>query len=656
MENNYAQHKQKKNREENLEEEYEIFKKKNKMKPVDLNRMMKVPPQNINMIPQQKYFDMNMQFYHPTGGECCDRIDPTYSNLGVNYSPYVADNIGYFPENIRIPLIKNIANKLNYPVFNKSPLLLIHEDSLPCKDATLIFVTIEERIFIHLFIKNTLIRMMDNSVVSFENLRQMSFMTHIKIENINPYNLKRNHLYSININEYIELPDNMLIYRAKYPIVFNTTKHLIDSNINSMELNMKIYNITEQEYTLIIKNPEEKLHVEAMREMEYYVHIYNEIIKNKVCPHFVISHTYFMCEDYDHNFMDSNIKKQIKTSQEYLRDYMKKIEDMNIQNNNIVSKNSYTSRCIISLTESPTYNFIDWASHSYDVYGNILKLNKIGHHRNKVWYSILFQLLAALYILFKKQITFNKFTFKENVFIKALSQNDIKYKCWVYIIGGIKYYVPNYGYVVMIDTNYKDIEDYPMGSKIDLHHKIYSQFMGDTMTDPIIKKKSEDQILNTFNIDIFSDQNGFMLNNGIKPSPEVLNLINNIHNTFISSPITEDNFRNNFYINMNMFLNNRLGTYLTQEEMRNVNMINISPLEPGKLYAYEENINSFYFVIYKKPSGLPHVVDVITKNALIMQLPRASLKEYMDSNIMQYQNSELLLGDNDILETYDLDK
>ena len=30
------------------------------------------------------------------------------------------------------------------------------------------------------------------------------------------------------------------------------------------------------------------------------------------------------------------------------------------------------------------------------------------------------------------------------------------YKCWKYVINGIEYFVPNYGFIVLFDTSHRD--------------------------------------------------------------------------------------------------------------------------------------------------------------------------------------------------------
>ena len=57
-----------------------------------------------------------------------------------------------------------------------------------------------------------------------------------------------------------------------------------------------------------------------------------------------------------------------------------------------------------------------------------------------------------------KQITFFEMTLRDNVYIKDLMNNEQSVGYWKYIIGGFEYYIPNHGFLLLIDSSYKDIE------------------------------------------------------------------------------------------------------------------------------------------------------------------------------------------------------
>src|SRR5699024_6990050 len=80
-----------------------------------------------------------------------------------------------------------------------------------------------------------------------------------------------------------------------------------------------------------------------------------------------------------------------------------------------------------------------------------------GYHNPNVWFSILFQIVAGLYALQINGIYIHGMTLQDNIYIKDLRIKGNMGGYWKYIIDGITYYIPNYGFLVMIDTNYKDI-------------------------------------------------------------------------------------------------------------------------------------------------------------------------------------------------------
>jgi hypothetical protein len=124
---------------------------------------------------------------------------------------------------------------------------------------------------------------------------------------------------------------------------------------------------------------------------------------------------------------------------------------------NEIPKSSDNSFCLVNLTESISQNIINWASpvintkDANDVLVTIMT-NTGSKNLNK-WKNILFQLLVAIYILIKKDIIFNNFSLENNVYIKSIGSGIFKY--WKYIINNVEYFVPNHGYLVMIDSNFK---------------------------------------------------------------------------------------------------------------------------------------------------------------------------------------------------------
>jgi hypothetical protein len=116
-----------------------------------------------------------------------------------------------------------------------------------------------------------------------------------------------------------------------------------------------------------------------------------------------------------------------------------------------------SGKSLVSLTEAPTYNLLEWGSPKYEVYGTISKMIATGHHTEKEWDSIIFQIIYACAVLQKHKIHFSNFSVTNNVFIKDLYKHPSETKHWIFKVNGVEYYVPNYGHLIVIDSRYTDI-------------------------------------------------------------------------------------------------------------------------------------------------------------------------------------------------------
>ena len=162
------------------------------------------------------------------------------------------------------------------------------------------------------------------------------------------------------------------------------------------------------------------------------------------------------------------ILKNIKSSKEFI------IKTVNTLYNNTIlddSKFKSTKNVLILLTEAPTQNIIEWASKMYSKENNVINtMVKTGFHDDTVWQSILFQILIAIITLSNEDQMFNELSLNNNVHIKDLKTNDQNIGVWKYICNNIDFFVPNFGYLVLLDSNYADLEyDY---SEEKIHYKI----------------------------------------------------------------------------------------------------------------------------------------------------------------------------------------
>ena len=70
--------------------------------------------------------------------------------------------------------------------------------------------------------------------------------------------------------------------------------------------------------------------------------------------------------------------------------------------------------------------------------------------------SVLFQVFYSLCVMKEHNIKMYNFTLENNFFIKDLFYNHNSIKHWVYKIDDVEFFVPNYGYLVLVDSRYYD--------------------------------------------------------------------------------------------------------------------------------------------------------------------------------------------------------
>lgn len=333
---------------------------------------------------------------------------------------------------------------------------------------------------------------------------------------------------------------------------------------------------------------------------------------------------------------------------------------INKNNANVVELNmdANTPHTLVSLTESPNYNLYSWASKMYVDYGNIKKMVHTGYHDKNVWFSILFQLMVSLYVMQKHNMAFRYFTIEDNVYIKDTKVKGTSNTYWKYVINGIEYYIPNHGYLVMIDSNYKDLQTggKTLNKSKKERYKIRSRriYGEQEWPESDINKLCFRQFKNTFNPNNFSTK--FKDNNGILPPQPVKELLNNIYNDNSSDDI-------GYFIDkyMKMFVNNRIGSYLTDSEIDNIRRDVGKPFKKGDIVVHEIQNDTFKFVLYLSDvSGNNNQANVITKtdvkNIDLTQtiVPKGLLTHYSDYITIKqsFKPNQSNPSENNLLETY----
>lgn len=540
-----------------------------------------------------------------------------------------------------IPVIKNYKIYTSGPLEKHADMAILYEDILPTKQFPHTHNTMRERLAIHNYVRSVLVRTGDGEDISLDD-GDNSLMRYIKIMELNPYGSDE-----LSLNPYKSLPDDMLIYRSCYPIRYDSETGSVACAKNSVGINVRIYKMTFGEYH-VNKTKANYHDFDLWREVAYYEFIREQILKRKVCPNFVTMYAYYIYEKCSINFDELKALKDEEDITKYrykavksgprdrtglplFADYPvetilgaphvtvvgkddKMMDDVEYEDGARDASeidiydhpDAYSGRALVVLTESPDHSLYTWASRVYMAEGKIRRMVSTGYHDDKVWFSVLFQVMAAMYVMQINQIYIGDFSVENNVYIKDVSYHDKAVNFWKYCIDGVDYYIPNYGYVAMIDTNFKK----PAGGGYSIlsgpstkHYKIVSNMFrnqtgADYYDENDLEKVTFDAFRNVFTPNTFSRR--FVNNGGNKPSDNVCKLLSEIENDINHNPGEYDI---GSYLRKHMtrlFVHNRVGTRPTVDERPR---IDDSPVaagdhKEGRLYANTVSADDFRYVIF----------------------------------------------------------
>ncbi len=639
----------------------------------------------------------------------------------------------------------------------------IREDILP-KQLTNTSNTLGERLNIHSFVRSVFVKTYDGEDIDINGQGSNSILRYLKFLELNPYSPE------LSSNPYENMPTDMLLYKSCYPIKYEENTNSLQCSPNSLGMHIRIYTMSFADYNIKKINGHNFYEYDLWREIAYYEHIREHVLKKKMCPNFVMLHSYFISEkcDIDRNkvlllkgksskiytpyilYLSKQLNvfiEQIKrmithvnanvppfvalTDIQYFeieifalqkrytelrnlqialteQQQLQKTEQLFTSINNeltslknafktyppatspststgivndssimgplmasapnihsLLSPNLYTfsGKGLVALSEAPTYSLMSWCSMKYEAQGNINRMINTGFHSKEVWESILFQIMVALHVLQKEKIAFRNFSIQDNIYIKNVNtHNNIK-TYWKYMIGAYEYYVPNHGYLVLIDSNYKDIENAAttlVPASQTNNYKIFSSIFGE--------KKYEDQkeldglhdycfeaFTNTFNTNNFSKS--FSNFGGSAIPEEIKDLVGKIATDVLheKSNVIE------YYIQRNMrsFMNNRVGEHLTELELKFINRAETMSFKQGQMLVHEVAHETYKFVIYVGVTGTDGLHEVLTKdtNSKIIndnKVHKSALFHYSkDERIIQTAKSnEINFNEDNLLETY----
>lgn len=640
-----------------------IVNNNSKMEPT-LKLEMYAPQQ-----PQQKpvgIYEQYMPLLNLAGNKTFSRtafeslFDPTSA---VSYGP-----------NVKIPMQSVYNITLPGPTGGHVEMNKIYENLLPGKEFKMTSTTIGERLQTYEIVRQMLIKINDGEDIGLDENNDHSLLSYIKFMELNP-----NYYSPINSNPYKGLPYGLLIYRSCFPIRLDETNNSVMCAKNSIGLNIRLYALTYAEYWAYKFQQLIYIEYDVWRELAYYEYVRENILKKKQSPNFAMLYAFFMSPNKKINFLELKnncMTQKAQITKEYQRfvDIHKLFSKVKSPNDiirpmylpdaarNVIAKlpdeinpefQAYSGTVLILVTEAPHHNLYQWASREYETRGVRRTMISHGFYNEKIWYGVIFQIIAALYTMQVHGIYIREMTIQDNIYIKDLQTHGKTLGYWKYIIDGITYYLPNNGYVVLIDTNYKDIikRNQIIGCS-KREYKIYtSDIFGKKYSKDNIRQKIYENYKNIINTNSFTKE--YTLNNVSKPPESIIKMIDKM----MSDDETNDlsNVLSKYF---RKIMHNRIGTLLRKDtEIPHIRQSN-ERFKKGEMAIEVIDAEKYRWCMILKNNGNA-MVDIITKedqkseDYITKTVRSDSLKQYSSTEIVdQNTTPNINFSEETLLETY----
>jgi hypothetical protein len=346
-------------------------------------------------------------------------------NTGGFNPPYQYGNYGGMPYPLIKPYNPNIVKKyvIDNSMLGSKDIDTLFETVVP--KSMLDFRKISNRLAFCHFIKTNLIKE-DGDYIKLHGTGN-TLLSHVKP--VEPKNMG----------------NDLIIYKSCYPIQLDKRFNNIECSSKSAGINLRVYsksnsdNNIQKEMTEIkktmAKNDNDnfnemsnklhenlnklnklKLDSEVQEDIQNMIKIRDEIIKKYISPHFIMTYGY-------------NITKG------------------DINNPNSTVNSLYRN---ITYTESPNYKLKDWAGPSYFDDGLVKSANKQGVYSKHLWEVAIFQILT-IFLLKERHDHIKKMKIDiGNIYVKTIKSGGY----WKYNINNLELYVPNYGFIILVQSNF----------------------------------------------------------------------------------------------------------------------------------------------------------------------------------------------------------
>ncbi len=591
------------------------------------------------------------------------------------------------------PPVQKVYNvSLSNPLGNHTSINKIYEDVLIGEPYNFTALSLFERKQLIDYLRNNILNTVDGEEMNVTGGKN-SLLSYIKILDVNPFTVKK--------NPYIDLARNFLLYRAGYPVRFDDKNKLIGIGKPSMGLNIRMYMMSLGD--LRCKTINKYINVDKFdlwREIKYYDWVRDEIVKKKVSPNFICPVLYKIDSESKIDWQKLEMLKSKGSPNETiveLRENQQKINlrhqleksaglfqsliplqfrnQLNLDNQSKKSSDTIkpenkedltlnSGKVLVLLTEAPTSNIIQWSSTIYESFGSVKKMVSTGYHTPEIWKSILFQLVYACAILQKKGISMEKFSLENNIYIKDIFSDPNAVGSWIYKVDNVEYYIPNYGYILVVDSKYADIETDSslIKSSTSTHqkYKIYgSIYSENSIFDGInLKPIILTQFKSLIDPDNFS--HNMKVKGGSIPDESILDLLRKMWNN-----TTLDDIKDFIHEYFGEFVHNRVGTLVTKTEKDNINMMSRPNFTKGNLMVWQKRFQEYEWVVFVgdhiEPSGNvnPMKKEILTKVANdYVKLPvfTNTLYGYPENEkVLPESKQHMKYDESHIYETYNID-
>lgn len=541
---------------------------------------------------------------------------PVYAPVSMNQYPMMPDQmfLGQRPQSniINYNIVRHHEEPFEIQYGMKRDGVIL--DELPSKIS---HVSITDRELIYNIVYSSYFRSLNSHERSMKDVQCRNLFKAIKLLDINPYI----HKYGVinQHNPYEQLNYGFILYRSCYPIQLNERTRKIGCSSNSLGMNIKLYMLTKRDEESM-RDPVSFNRSRVWNEIHFYEHCYNHILKPKVCPHFPFMYGYFIGLDskLDFDKVYSKGHPDHVAKQKLVRATLQKLNPHDTGKRSDDKLDETNGKMVLSFTEGYNYNLYSWAAKHYEQKGNIKKMTYNGFYQDHIWLSILFQIMIGLYVMQKKHFCFNDFDPLHHVYIKEIETIVKPSKYWKYIVNGVEYYVPNHGYLVLFDTNFKSSScNNVLYNSPNNTNMCYNMFLSVIEPSKYVAGK-------------------FVEMEGILPK-ETHELLTAMYTEATTNTTTTDI---GYFIEKYMcsYMNNRIGTLLDEKEVSSIqNLMNPKQYKPGKIYIEQRNVNEYRFVLLRSIQNTKATIVTSQKQYTTEDVLLYNLYEYSGVISQTYQ-------------------